>query len=88
MNFLKIHTDQKKTITFHHVIARRWEFHRLQANNVSFQSVQFPSSGDTMVKNYGHLLVGMYFEKFRKNLGLIFWVSFWGALTCVTEISI
>ena len=86
MNFSKIHTDQKKTITFHHGITRRSEFHRLKANIVSFQSVKFLSSGDTMVKNYGPDLVGMHFEKFRKNLGLIFWMPFWDALTCVTEI--
>ena len=75
------------TITFHHGITRRWELHRLKANIVSFQSMKFPSSGNTMVKNYGHLLVGMYFEKFRKIFGLIFRGSFWGALTCVTEIN-
>ena len=70
------------TITCYHDIARRRELHRLKANNVSFQSVQFPSSGDIMVKSYGHLLVGMYFKNFRKNFGLILRGSFWGAL-CV-----
>ena len=64
--------------------ARKREFHRSKANNVSFRSVKLPFSGDTVVKSYDHLLVGMYFTKFRKNLELIFWVSFWGALTCVT----
>ena len=61
MNFLKIHTDQKTTITFHHGIPRSWEFHQLKANIVSFQSVKFTSSGDNMVKSYGLLLVAMYF---------------------------
>ena len=55
----KIHTDQKMTITVDHGIARRWEFYQLQADNVSFQSVKYQSSGDTMVKSYGHLLVGI-----------------------------
>ena len=75
------------TITFHHGIARRWELRRLEANNVSFQSVKLQSSGDEILENYDHLLVGMYFKKFRKIFELIFRGAFWGALTCVTEIT-
>ena len=50
---------------------------RSATNNVSFQSVKFPSSGDTMVKSYGPVLVGMYFEKFRKIFGVILGCLFW-----------
>ena len=65
----KIHIDQKMAVTFDRGIARRWELHRLKAEIVTFQSVKFISSDDTMVKSYDHFWLVCILHNFVKFFG-------------------